>query len=83
MTTSPRWPPSPKAEQAKRRLIAGLHEFGAAGCRARPGSRLRTRIRPAVQHQPPVVTGHDDGIITVDLAEGDGVHPEQMRVTMD
>ena len=30
-----------------------------------------------------MVTGHDDGIITVDLAEGDDVHREQMRVTMD
>ena len=28
-------------------------------------------------------TGHDNGIITLDLAEGDDVHREQLRVAMD
>jgi hypothetical protein len=30
-----------------------------------------------------VVTGHDNGVITLDLAEGDDVHREQLRVEMD
>ena len=30
-----------------------------------------------------VFTGHDNGIITLDLAEGDDVHREQLRVAMD
>ena len=30
-----------------------------------------------------VVTGHEDGVITVDLAEGDDVHREQLRIAMD
>ena len=28
-------------------------------------------------------TGHDNGVITLDLAEGDDVHREQLRVAMD
>ena len=28
-------------------------------------------------------TGHDDGVITLDLAEGDDVHREQLRIAMD
>ena len=27
-----------------------------------------------------VMTGHDNGVITLDLAEGDDVHREQLRV---
>ena len=30
-----------------------------------------------------MITGHDDGVITLDLAEGDDVHREQLRVSMD
>jgi hypothetical protein len=30
-----------------------------------------------------VLTGHDNGVITLDLAEGDDVHREQLRVEMD
>jgi hypothetical protein len=30
-----------------------------------------------------VMTGHENGVITIDLAEGDDVHREQLRVEMD
>ena len=30
-----------------------------------------------------VITGHDDGVITLDLAEGDDVHRETLRISMD
>ena len=30
-----------------------------------------------------VITGHDDGVITLDLAESDDVHREQLRTSMD
>jgi hypothetical protein len=30
-----------------------------------------------------VFTGHDSGVITLDLAEGDDVHREQLRISMD
>ena len=30
-----------------------------------------------------VFTGHEDGVITLDLAEGDDVHREQLRIAMD
>ncbi|WP_197513867.1 putative zinc-binding metallopeptidase, partial [Mycobacterium sp. E2462] len=33
--------------------------------------------------QEKVFTGHDNGVITLDLAEGDDVHREQLRVEMD
>ncbi len=33
--------------------------------------------------QTAVITGHDDGVITLDLAESDDVHREQLRVSMD
>jgi hypothetical protein len=33
--------------------------------------------------QETVLTGHDDGLITLNLAEGDDVHREQLRIAMD
>ncbi|MFN8071301.1 MAG: putative zinc-binding metallopeptidase [Mycobacterium sp.] len=72
-----------EAERAKRRLIAELHELGlpVVGRDRDPDYGLAFDLLSSTGH--PVVTGHDDGIITVDLAEGDDVHREQMRVTMD
>jgi hypothetical protein len=71
------------AERAKRRLIVELidlklpivgrdvdPEFGLAF------DLLSSRFEKAV-------TGHEDGVITLDLAEGDDVHREQLRVAMD
>jgi len=72
-----------EAEAAKRRLIVELHELS---CRSSdgPGSGLRIgfRLLPSSAHEQ-VLTGHEDGIITIDLAEGDDVHREQLRVEMD
>ena len=71
------------AEQAKRRLVAELYELNlpVIGRDRDPQSGLAFDLLSSSGH--PVVTGHDDGIITVDLAEGDDVHREQMRVRMD
>ena len=30
----------------------------------------------------PVTTGHADGVVTLDLAEGDDVHREEMRIQL-
>lgn len=71
------------AERAKRRLVAELHELSlpVVGRVLDPQHGLAFDLLSSTGH--PVVTGHDNGIITVDLAEGDDVHREQMRVTMD
>lgn len=72
-----------EAERAKRRLIAELYELElpVVGRGRDPDRGLAFDLLSSSNH--PVVTGHDDGLITVDLAEGDDVHREQMRVNMD
>lgn len=74
----------PVAESAKRRLIVTLDNLGLP---------IRTRrddpetglafdlLLSSPEHK--VVTGHANGIITVDLAEGNDVHRERLRVSMD
>ena len=72
-----------EAEQAKRRLIAELHELNLPvfGRHIDPQYGLAfDLLSSATEH---VLTVHDDGLVTVDLAEGDDVHREQMRVEMD
>ena len=62
------------AEQAKRRLIVELAELGL------PTDGLGFDLLSSEHHA--VVTGHQNGIITLDLAEGDDVHREQLRIAM-
>jgi hypothetical protein len=71
------------AEQAKRRVIVELHELKLPiiGRDADPNRGLAFDLLSSEQEK--VFTGHDDGIITLDLAEGDDVHREQLRVSMD
>ncbi len=70
------------AEQAKRRLIVELAELGLPiiGRDRDPDQGLAFDLLSSEQHQ--VFTGHEDGVITLDLAEGDDVHREQLRVEM-
>ncbi|MUL48002.1 hypothetical protein FZI85_02510 [Mycobacterium sp. CBMA293] len=70
------------AEQAKRRLVAELAELGLPiiGRDSDPAQGLAFDLLSSEWH--PVVTGHQDGIITLDLAEGDDVHREQLRIAM-
>jgi hypothetical protein len=71
------------AEQAKRRLIAELHEMKLpiVGRDEDPQFGLAFDLLSSVQEK--VFTGHDNGVITLDLAEGDDVHREQLRTAMD
>ncbi|MFZ0835794.1 MAG: putative zinc-binding metallopeptidase [Mycobacterium sp.] len=71
------------AEKAKRRLIAELHELRLpiVGRDEDPELGLAFDLLSSAQEQ--VFTGHDNGVITLDLAEGDDVHREQLRVEMD
>lgn len=72
-----------EAEAAKRRLIVELHELKLpiVGRDQDPDSGLAFRLLSSAHEQ--VMTGHENGVITIDLAEGDDVHREQLRVEMD
>jgi hypothetical protein len=72
-----------RAEAAKRRLIAELYELKLpiVGRDEDPEQGLAFRLLSSAHEN--VVTGHDNGVITLDLAEGDDVHREQLRVEMD
>jgi hypothetical protein len=62
------------AEAAKRRVVFQLLELGLPGV---DPERLRFDLLSSAQE--PVTTGHDDGLITVDLAESDDARREQRR----
>jgi hypothetical protein len=70
------------AEAAKRRLILELVELGlpVVGRDLDPAHGLAFDLLSRAEG--PVLTGHDGGVITLDLAEGDDVHREQLRVSM-
>lgn len=70
------------AEAAKRRLILELVELGLpiVGRDTDPVRGLAFDLLSRAEG--PVLTGHDDGVITLDLAESDDVHREQLRVSM-
>ena len=71
------------AEQAKRRLIAELFELKLpiVGRDVDPQYGLAFDLLSSEFEK--VFTGHEDGVITLDLAEGDDVHREQLRIAMD
>ena len=71
------------AERAKRRLIAELNELSLpiVGRDQDPRYGLAFDLLSGAFGK--VFTGHDDGVITLDLAEGDDVHREQLRIAMD
>ena len=71
------------AEKAKRRLIAELHELKlpVVGRDEDPEYGLAFDLLSSEQQK--VFTGHKNGVITLDLAEGDDVHREQLRIAMD
>lgn len=71
------------AEKAKRRLIAELVDLKLpiVGRDLDPEFGLAFDLLSSENEK--VFTGHEDGLITLDLAEGDDVHREQLRVSMD
>ncbi|MDT5224711.1 MAG: hypothetical protein QOG19_2118 [Mycobacterium sp.] len=72
-----------RAEAAKRRLVAELNELKLPiiGRDEDPDYGLAFRLLSSAHEK--VITGHDNGVITLDLAEGDDVHREQLRVEME
>ncbi|MBB3039376.1 zinc-binding metallopeptidase family protein [Hoyosella altamirensis] len=71
------------AETAKRRVILELDELGLplAGRDEDPRRGLGFDLLSSVGER--VITGHASGLITLDLAEGDDLHRERLRVEMD
>jgi hypothetical protein len=72
-----------EAERAKRRLIAELAELKLpiVGRHQDPQYGLAFDLLSSKYER--VITGHADGVITIDLAEGDDAHREQLRIAMD
>ena len=62
------------AEAAKRRLVYQLDDLGL------PTDGVVFDLLSSAQE--PVVTGHADGVVTIDLAEGDDAHREALRVQL-
>lgn len=72
-----------RAERAKRRLIAELHELKLPIVGRDEDADYGLAFELLSSEYEDVVTGHHNGVITLDLAEGDDVHREQMRVEME
>ncbi|WP_408637786.1 zinc-binding metallopeptidase family protein [Nocardia bovistercoris] len=72
-----------EAEAAKRRLITELAELGLpiTGRDENPRFGLAFDLLSSATDQ--VLTGHQNGVITLDLAEANDPHREQLRVEMD
>jgi hypothetical protein len=71
------------AEKAKRRLIAELHELKLPIVGRDKDQEYGLAFDLLSSEFEKVYTGHHNGVITLDLAEGDDVHREQLRVEMD
>ena len=72
-----------RAEAAKRRLIAELYELKLPIVGHDEDSEHGLAFRLLSSAHEKVLTGHENGVITIDLAEGNDVHREQLRVEMD
>ena len=70
-----------KLELAKRRLVYTLRQLGLSieGYPAKFWPRLQFRFLADIPGEPPVLTGHNDGVITVNLAEADDAERERRR----
>lgn len=71
------------AEKAKRRLIVELYELKLPIVGRDEDHQYGLAFDLMSSEHEKVMTGHHNGVITIDLAEGDDVHREQLRVAMD
>ena len=79
----PEMPAFVAAERAKRRLVGELVELGLPITDRREDPDQGLAFDLLSSHQTAVTTGHHSGVITLDLAEGDDVHREQLRISME
>ena len=68
-----------EAEIAKRRLVFQLLDLGLPLVPRREDPRRGLAFDLLSSTWAPVVTGHQDGLITLDLAESDNAHREELR----
>ena len=73
----------PIAESAKRRLIVELDDLGFSIPTRQDDTDTGLAFDLLSSVNEKVTIGHADGVITLDLAEGNDVHREQLRVSMD
>ncbi|BBY87368.1 zinc-binding metallopeptidase family protein [Mycolicibacterium tokaiense] len=71
------------AERAKRRLIAELIELQLPIVGRDTDPEFGLAFDLLSSSVEPVTTGHENGVITLDLAEVDDVHRERVRTSMD
>ncbi|GAA1482613.1 putative zinc-binding metallopeptidase [Gordonia sinesedis] len=72
-----------EAEKAKRRVVLELDELGLPIVDQHVDPQHGLAFDLLSSENEPVTTGHANGVVTLDLAEGDDVHREQLRVSMD
>jgi hypothetical protein len=70
------------AEQAKRRLVDELDRLGLPLQPRDEGTGRGVTFDLLSSVSEDVVTGHADGVITIDLAEGDSAHRERVRAEL-
>ena len=70
------------AEKAKRRLIVELHELKLPIVGRDEDVNYGLAFDLLSSETEKVFTGHHNGVITLDLAEGDDVHRAQLRIAM-
>lgn len=71
-----------RTESAKRRLVYQLLDLGLPVVGKAEDERLGLAFDMLSSAQAPVTTGHADGVVTIDLAEGHDPHREAMRVQL-
>ena len=74
-----------RIEDAKRRVISALVALGltpASRVTEDPHRGLAFDFLRSPQGGPPVLTGHEDGLITLNIEEADDVKREQVRASM-
>ncbi len=72
-----------RAEAAKRRLVYQLDDLGLPVVSREDDPERGLAFDLLSSTDGPVTTGHADGVISLDLAEGDDGHRETMRVRLD
>ncbi len=70
------------AEQAKRRLLAQIWALGLTTVGRDEDPEQGLAFDLLASNDENVMTGHEDGVITLDLSESDDVHREQVRLQL-
>jgi hypothetical protein len=71
-----------RAEMAKRRLVFQLAELGLPVTPRDQETGTGVTFDLLSSSETKVITGHDDGVITLDLAEADSEHRERLRLQL-